>query len=65
MSLSLQKHRFHAIFHRKLGHPGRLKKQIWVEKKTSLGALVTCGKTPATITYSEYLKFCCRVIVMQ
>jgi len=45
-------------------HPGRLKKQIWVEKN-SVGALVTCGKTPTTVTWSEHLKIYCRVIVTQ
>ena len=30
-------------------HTGRLKKQTWVEK-TSVRALVTCDKTPTTVT---------------
>jgi len=38
---------------------GRLEKQIWVEK-TLVRALVTCGKTPTTVTWtswSEHLRF--------
>jgi len=30
-------------------HTGRLKKQIWMEKP-SVGALVTCGKMPTSVT---------------
>ena len=55
-----KKHRFHAIFIIKPRHTGRLIKQIWVEKPL-VGAPVTCGKTPATVTWSENLKIYCRV----
>jgi len=45
-------------------HPGRLKKQIWVEI-SAVGTLVTCGKMPTTVTWTECLKIYFRVIVMQ
>jgi len=63
-SLSLQKTDFTRFFIIEPRHAGRLTKQIWAEKK-SVGTLVTCGKTPATVIWSEHLKICCRVIVMQ
>jgi len=45
-------------------HPGRLKSRSgW--KKLSVGALVTCGKMPTTVTSNEYLKIYCRDIVTQ
>jgi len=51
MNLPLQTHRYNAtrFFIIQTRHPGRLKKQIWVEKN-SVGALVTCGKTPTAVT---------------
>ena len=55
-----KKHRFHEIFIIKPRHTGRLIKQIWVEKPL-VGAPVTCGKTPTTVTWSEHLKIYCRV----
>jgi len=64
MKLSPKKNRFHAIFVIKLRHPDRLKKQIWV-KNPAVGALVTCGKTPTTVTLNERLKIYCRAIVTQ
>jgi len=32
-------------------------------KIPSVVALVTCGKTPVTVTWSEHFKICCRVII--
>jgi len=44
--------------------PGRLKNRSgW--KKTSVGALVTCGKRSTIVTWSEHWKIYCRVIVTQ
>jgi len=56
-----------AIFMIKPRHPGRLKEAdlspVW--KKPAVGALVTCEKTPATVTWSERLKIYYRIIVKQ
>jgi len=49
MILSLQKKTdLKSLFIIKHRHPGRLKKQIWVEKPT-VGDWVTGKKTPTTI----------------
>jgi len=45
-------------------HPGKTKRQIWVEKP-AVGTRVTCEKTPATITWSERLKIHCHGTVTQ
>jgi len=55
-----KKHRFHEIFIIKPRHTGRLIKQIWIEKPL-VGAPVTCGKTPTTVTWREHLKIYRRV----
>jgi len=48
----------------KLRHPGRLN-QADLGGKTPSGALVACGKSPTTVTWSERLKIYCCVIVTQ
>jgi len=64
INLSLQKTDLTRFFIIKPRHPGRLKKQMRMEK-ASVGALATHGKTPTTVTWNERLKIYCRVIVTQ
>jgi len=55
-------HFFARFFVIKLRHTDRLKNRSrW--KKPSVGALVTCGKTPATVTWRKNLKIFYRAIV--
>jgi len=44
MNLSLKKTDLTRFFPIKLTHPGRLKKQIWVEKLRGGNPLATCEK---------------------
>jgi len=54
MSLSLQKTDFTQFLIIKHRHTGRIKKTDLGGKKPSVGALVTCGKTP--VAYYRNLK---------
>jgi len=60
MNLPLQKTDSTRFFIIEPRHPGRLKIAD-LGGKHSVGALVTCGKTPNTVTWSERLNIYCHV----